>query len=113
MSKGTTDTMAEPYTQTVDACIALAAGDTGAVPTAAQLGVNGSLMVNFLHHGQLSGPAGRVGEQLPNVLDLRVWRPGNVVRRAGRYGCPCGRDMGESRGMGGLCGGPADTVSQA
>ena len=36
MSKGTTDTMAEPYTQTVDACIALAAGDTGAVPTAAQ-----------------------------------------------------------------------------
>lgn len=57
MSKGTTDTMAEPYTQTVDACIALAAGDTGAVPTAAQLGVNGSLVVNFLHHGQLSGPA--------------------------------------------------------
>lgn len=58
MSKGTTDTMTEPYQQTVDAYIALAAGDTGAVlPTAAQLGLNASLEVKFLHHGQLSGPA--------------------------------------------------------
>ena len=113
MSKGTTDTMAEPYTKTVDACIALAAGDTGAVPTAAQLGVNDSLVVNFLHHGQLSGPAEESDSNSLNVLDLRVWRPGSVVAAAGCYGCPCGRDMGESHGLGGLCGGPADTVSQA
>lgn len=58
MAKGTTDTMTEPCTQTVDASVTFTAGDARAeLPTAAQLGINDSLTVNFLFQGQLSGPS--------------------------------------------------------